>query len=232
MKSKTMGQRVSAVQLHNGGVHATDKGVLTVDPDRLMAFYPMEEEEESSLYDEAKDTHNGEIKGAKRTPGIAGNALFFDEADYAQVPNHNELNFGFDDMTYCFYLRPESEGSVLQKRTSDGGYEIRFEDGRITAVFEDEDLGKEELVSDTTLSPDKEYFIAVVRDAGVGRLYINMNLKEETGAEYNLTNTSPLFIGDKEKDFRGVVDEVYLYDRALAEHELRSIHEMYTAPSQ
>jgi len=227
-----MGQYVSAVQLHNGGVHVAEETTLTVDPDRLMAFYPMEGEEGSALYDEARDTHNGEIKGAERTAGVAGNALFFDEADYAQVPDHDELDFGFGDMTYCLFLQPESEGSVLQKRTSDGGYGIRFEDSRITAAFEDDDLQKGELVSDTLLSPDEEYFIAVVRSEGVGRLYIDMNLEGETGAEHNLANTSPLVLGGKEGEFRGLVDEVYLYNRALAEHELRSIHEMYTGSSQ
>ncbi|MFD1563092.1 LamG-like jellyroll fold domain-containing protein [Haloarchaeobius amylolyticus] len=197
-----------------------------MDRDGLIAFYPMEEKKGSILLvDESKNGNDGRIYGPTRIDGNISQALAFDIGDHVEVRGHSKFNFDLDDFASCFFLLPQEEGTVLQKSDNESGYEIRIEDSKIKASFWD-DVGSTQL--EAGISIGEEYFIAVVREAGNARLYINSKLRDLGDAELELTNTEPLLLGDMtDEGFSGILDEIYFYDRNLSQREVRNIYQKY-----
>jgi hypothetical protein len=225
-----MANYVSKILLDRGGVHTSDRGAaLTVNQEGLIGFYPMEENSETILLDESKNKNTGRIHGPTHTTGRAGQALRFDEDAHVEIPSM-AVDFDSDNFTYCLFAVKNKEGKILHKRDDKIGYEARFEDDRIKAVFQDGHTGTE-LISDTRISTDEFYFIAVVRKNRWVKLYVNAAMEHEQEAEYDLRNKGSLRLGDiAEQGFDGILDEVYVYDRGLDDWEIQNIYEKYIGP--
>jgi hypothetical protein len=213
--------------------------------DGLIAFYPFN----GNANDETLNGFDGVVYGASLSSDRFGDpdrAYFFDGADdYILVAHSETLNVATGEFSVCCWVRfseiPGLNGRLVSKMGAgttgpahgdgDGytltiyGIEHYFDRGRAFINIQQAGVGDVAITAGPLLV-DEWYFLAGVRDSSdVLRLYVN-------GCEADLSSSlrigqceADLVIGAKiaegdEKYFRGWIDDVRIYNRALAPDEL------------
>ncbi|MCB0549792.1 MAG: gliding motility-associated C-terminal domain-containing protein [Phaeodactylibacter sp.] len=211
----------------------------------LVAYYTLD-----SIYrDVTGNTANTGTPagGPYFTCGAERDALFLDGQDDEVVILSGPVNDEFDDedVTVSLYIKPAGgDGTqyVLSKRSPScfGGNEfyIRYvpSSRTVNAVLL-ETPDKSVFLSHQLKNTACWQHIAVVREGGRARLYINGERVQllTTANRLDIFNDGNLTIGNSdcktatEKPFRGLVDELRVYNRALDDKEIR---ELYFAPDQ
>jgi hypothetical protein len=100
-------------------------------------------------------------------------------------------------------------------------------------VFSVNGASPEDPDSDTALRADHWYHVAVTYDsaAGFARFYVDGKLDHEAGYEGSVEAVlGPLAVGgwlgpDESYWWHGGIDEVCVYDRALADNEIETLHQ-------
>ena len=173
------------------------------------------------------------------TTGFLGNALTFDgQDDYVTVPR-----FIQDDFTLCFWLRTTD----VAKTTGRGA---QWWDGKglVDATVSDlaSDFGATlhndkfcfgvgeagargvTLISRSVVNDDVWHFLAVTRNSTTGEILLYVDSEEEAGANGPMgsLDAAPsitlgaLQTGGPDTYFKGMIDEVSVYDRVLTWEEL------------
>ena len=177
------------------------------------------------------------IEGARpfRWMGLMMRGIFI-----GSVNNH----FQKKDFSISIYIKPldfTSTQNIIAKRedcSSDNAFSISFNPqlNNVTVTLS-ENSSKSANVS-ATLDIDKcWHHIAFVRSGNRSLLYINGILKQEKTAvsRVEILNNAALWLGSSvcsamgERRFKGLVDELRVYDRALSRQE---VEELYIAPDQ
>lgn len=211
----------------------------------LVAYYSLD-----SIYrDVTGNTANtGTASGGPYfTCGAEGEALALDgqndEVSILGGPVNDE--FDDEDVTVSLYIKPTGgDGTqyVLSKRSPScfGGNEfyIRYVPASrtVNAVFL-ETPDKSVFLSHQLTNTACWQHVAVVREGGRARLYINGERVQllTTANRLDVFNDGDLTLGNSdcksatEKAFRGLIDELRVYNRALDDQEIR---ELYFAPDQ
>ncbi|MCB0584389.1 MAG: gliding motility-associated C-terminal domain-containing protein [Phaeodactylibacter sp.] len=181
------------------------------------------------------------------TCGAAGQALVLDGQDDEVVILSGPVNDEFDDedLTVSLYIKPTGgDGTqyVLSKRSPScfGGNEfyIRYvpTTRTVNAVFL-ETADKSVFLSHQLTNTACWQHVAVVREGGRARLYINGERVQllTTANRLDVFNDGDLTIGNgdcktaTERPFKGLIDEIRVYNRALDDREIR---DLYFAPDQ
>ena len=180
--------------------------------------------------DSSPEGNDGAREGPTWVTGLVDNALSFDGVnDYVQVPHSASLNIS-DVITLeaWIYMPARSSdlwGYVLCKYTYTiygliiGGTtapgDLQFWIGN-SSVFS--------AAPHATLSLNTWYHVVATFDGSVMKLYINGALNASTTVTRTIpTSTEDLFIGDRydhTRHFKGVIDEVRIYNRALSAREI------------
>jgi hypothetical protein len=190
------------------------------------------------------------VNGVGFTNGVVGQAFAFDGADDAViVSNAPGLNFGSgQDFSIEAWIEPRSSTtyygvmSIVDKRlspvwTQDVGYEFNLGDGQLHFRMSDSLSGPS--YGFGPAGPDMRdgtfhhVAVTVARNSATGgKLYVDGQMVltfDPTVAAGNLSNTEPLRIGVNANstffsNFKGAIDEVSLYNRALAAAEIQAIY--------
>lgn len=179
--------------------------------------------------------------------GALGEALALDGQDDEVVILGGPVNEEFDDedVTVSLYIKPTGGTGtqyVLSKRSPScfGGNEfyIRYvpDTRTVNAVFLETPEKSVFLAHQITNTACWQH-IAVVREGGRARLYINGERVKllSTANRLDVFNDGDLTIGNSdcktatERPFQGLIDELRVYNRALDDKEIR---ELYFAPDQ
>jgi hypothetical protein len=213
--------------MHHGTVRVTSPGLspvgvpvtLKVKPHStgLVGAWGFDETRGTTAKDSSHPRNTGRISGAKRTRGRHGGALSFDGInDRVTVPDAKALDL--DHLTLEAWLRPRrggSQGAVLVKGRA---YRL-FSGRRLTAhVFTSADR----TLRGPRLRRNAWSHVAITWDGAVRRLYVNGE-QVATGALSGTTvkTSAPLRIGGVGGEwFRGRIDDVRVYDRALSAAEI------------
>lgn len=167
----------------------------------------------------------------KLTDGIRGKALDLRSGGLLKLPS-DRANADFDGpFTIAFFVRPEPwdrdrEMPVLLGKgewQADGWF-VQLYRGKLRVS-----LGEDRVLDAGTLAPGRWTHVAVVFNGEDARLYLDA---DEVGFLEGVAppgpSTRPLLIGGyrepgqpEEFPFRGCLDEILLYRRALSEDELR-----------
>lgn len=200
----------------------------------------------------ARDTignDNGTLKnGTGYLPGIRGMAFNFNRCanNYVEAAHDDAFGFGTSDFTietwvnFRFWVpsydydRPDTiflgvdEGSGETSKWFFG-----FHAGKLTFHINSPTLGAKWAL-DTVFTPetDKWYNLALMRQNGVFKMYVNGLL---IGTDSSLTDVSipnpnaPLTIGQAEGlgFIDGMMDETAIYTRALTEKQIQEIYQLY-----
>lgn len=213
----------------------------------LVAYYSFNDCE---AFDQTGNGSNGKLFGNIQCwCGIDQQGLLFDGFDdYVEFEGLVNKYFNTTDFTISFYIKPEQRSvfkqSLLSKRadcTEDFMLDIQL------------DQNNKEVFTDFHESPEKDYpFIsppyeetgwmhyALVRNGVQAHTYINGELVMKgvrcsgvdifNGALLSFSN-SPCIGTDGTRRFKGVLDELRVYDRALGKEEIEQLYNRYPIES-
>jgi YD repeat-containing protein len=204
-----------------------------------VAAYSFDEGEGATLTDLAGE-NDGELKNGAEWAGAGkfGGAMRFDgKDDIVTVPDSDDLDFT-TAFTLEAWVRPEERNvwsSVLTKeRGGSLSYQIHAEGPGRPAAYIDTSEGAPAVTGEDALPVKTWSHLALTYDEEELRLYVNGELEGTSpGAGSVTTSAGPLQIGGnvvwgEDDSYKGLIDEVRLYDRALSEKE---IEEDRSAPS-
>ncbi len=177
--------------------------------------------------------------------GVEGNALVFDgRDDFATFLGPVNRYFNTSDFTVSFYFRPESNSafaqSLLSKRAAcDEEAQLDFHldalRRRVEVSFRDGPYAAYRRLSPPL--PGTEWVhVALVREGSVARTYVNGHLYVEVNrcsgmdidntAELAFSN-SPCVQGGGSVRFRGRLDQLRVYDRALSSSQIAALYRLF-----
>ena len=204
----------------------------TGTPRAPVAAWSFDEGSGTTAHDATGDGHEGTVEGPKWTAGKFGSGLEFDgeASDCVSVPNSAQLQLG-GDFTLEAWVKPaasgESEPIIFKETPWFTSYGIYFglsETGHLEG-YVGEEWELEKTVDPTKLQKGAWSHVALTFDGSQLRLYVNGGLVSTHAAEGAGSSTGPLSIGCAREwgdGFKGAIDEVGIYDRALSAEEVAS----------
>jgi hypothetical protein len=205
--------------------------------ENLIAYYPFN----GNAVNEVNTENIGTVEGATLTSDINtldNKAYFFDGVDDVITINHDDI-FNFSDQFTISALVKADEiktQTIIRKGSQVNGadispFSISFsQTGDI--VFTMATMNGEETSS--AIVPDYQantwYLITGVFKNSELLLYVNGELKasEMLAGAVNVTN-EPVLIGTRlrlpSSTFKGIIDEIRMYDIALSESEIRALYD-------
>jgi hypothetical protein len=228
--------RIDEVRVYNRALSAAEIGAdraapLETPPATPVAAYAFDEGEGETLLDLAGE-NDGTVEGATWVPGKYGSSLRFDgEGDCVTVPNSAALGLG-EEFTIEAWAKadyPLAEDPIIFKE-SEGSYSYTLglgfsETGKAEGwVGEEGGEATESVVSTEALEPNVWTHLALTYDGSKLRLYVNGALAATKSLPgITLASEGPLTIGCApafEEAFRGRIDEIRIYQRALEAGEV------------
>ncbi len=212
----------------NGGSSPPVRGAQTVSggPSHAVASFGFEEAAGSTIADESGG-NDGTLGGATRTSsGRFGRALSFDgDDDIATVPDATPLDLTAA-MTLEAWVRPRAATnwrSVLFKESA-GGLAYALYANSDTDVPSANIGGDSGARGTAELDPDKWAHLAATYDSATLRLFVNgAQVASRPLPDALAPGDGPLTFGANNvwgERFRGLIDEVRVYNRALSAAEI------------
>ncbi len=198
-----------------------------VDDSNLVGYWSFDEGSGTTVHDSSIYRNHGIIIGASwETDGKINGALSFDGInDYISVPDDSSLHT--DDLTVSLWVKPfdDSDNFMIDKYGLSEGFFIRIIDDKW--VFHVNGLVVESI---STVQIEEWTFIVGKTDGNFLYIYINGVLDNMYDAPRDVVNSAnyTLYMGTGGVSyFKGVLDEVRIYKRALSDNE---IGELYNQP--
>ncbi|WP_347275227.1 Ig-like domain-containing protein [Candidatus Kuenenia sp.] len=215
-----------------------------------QAYYTFDEGTGSTATDSSGNNRNGTITGATWTTGKIGDALNFDGNDYVTIPSMN-----YDEISVSAWFNKNTSGTNIifggfrynadvQLRE---GFDLYFNSGtpnrlRFVATTRNTSWARtvKEATKDFTDSNGSWYHVVGTynKTTGEQKLYVDGQLVDtQTHPSWNvivpLTDRNYMAIGTRYTDFgffRGIIDDVQIYNRALSGQEVLSLFNNATTP--
>ena len=170
--------------------------------------------------------------------GVVGEALAFDgRSTYLELDGPINAYFTTSDFTLSFYLKPTGRQPLAQALlvkaddcSLDGSVVLSYASAtRTLDTHLHESAHKSYRHLDYTLLAEGWLHYTLVREGGEARTYLNGELQRETRrcSGVDLTSAAPLRFGRphcRTSPFRGLLDELRVYDRALTPAEVRAVY--------
>jgi hypothetical protein len=205
----------------------------------VISYWKFDENEGDIVYDVTSNENDGAINGASWTSGKAAGALSFDgNDDYVNCGKDTTLDLGTGDFSICAWVKTSGDGiqMIMNKRSVNPeypGYQLSIGssgEARL-GLFDGSQAypnNFKEIASVIKINDGRWHFICGVADRfSSGYIYVDGQLN---GSD-NITNYSGsldapdanLHIGANQtgdNPFRGVIDEVIIYNKALSASEV------------
>lgn len=208
----------------------------------LIAYYSFNQ---CDARDDSGNGSDGKLFGSVGCwCGIEGEGLLLDGVrDYIEFHGRVNRYFNTTDFTISFYFKPEQyipfTQSLISKRETCEEYYmldllLNMSNAEVqTNVYETPYKFYPE-ISPTIDSSNWQHF-ALVRDGFKASTFINGQLRREgfrcsgvdIGNEAVLSFSNSPCLGRSSRRFKGVLDELRVYDRALSESEIQILYELY-----
>lgn len=177
--------------------------------------------------------------------GVEDEGLLLDgQSAYIEFQGPVNDYFTTSDFTLSFYFKPEARSvfplSLLSKREDCGEDHfldilLNFTQDEVTTHLQQSAVKYFSNLSPAPAEGNWMHF-ALVREGVYARTYINGTLQRESRrcSGIDISNDAPLSIGNspciqtgRARRFRGVLDELRVYDRALKEDEIKTLYELF-----
>jgi hypothetical protein len=209
-------------------VHAQEEG--------LVGYWNFDEGGESLIRDASGNGHDGSFKDARWVPGKVNQALNFEKGGFVEIPDQADLRLQ-KDFTITAWInktRASKKGSsmgIVSKSSPDGwDYDLFMSTSRLEhpAFYSDAFKapgGDIEVISTMPVKLNEWHHIAVTREASYAKIYLDGVVTGTATLPEDLASSSNnLFIGhDHDGRFTGSIDEVRIYNRALASEEIMDV---------
>ena len=215
--------------------------------DGLIAYYPFD----GNALDASGNGNNGtEYGGLKYKQGIKGDSASFDGIDdYIRVPSNPSLN-PVDQLSISFWVKVEGFTNVWSPIVHKGGPWLSGSSNReYTVWLRDTSLFHLTSAGDNSsqyytfaccamLDHWTHYVGIIDRQNHRMRVYVNGVLKVDANDPYSTfnNNSEDLLIGWTEEvnpaysPFKGQIDELRIYNRALTEDEVKELYKEFPTP--
>ena len=216
--------------------HSAEKG--------LVAYWAFEDEKGETASDSSGNGHDGELLGDPQwTDGYFGGGLEFDQAgDEVNIPFHEDLNLDTFTVTAWANVEPGSAGhrAVISSRDEPpvSGYIIYAEPGNKWQFWTGVGNRWSPITGPAINLGEWDHLAGTYAD-GEQKFYVNGELVGEVDAEPTLNTKQEFLIGAGANEratheylFKGIIDEVRIYDHALTQNEVASVMESDAAPVQ
>jgi hypothetical protein len=203
-------------------------------PEGMISYWKLDEGSGSTASDSVGGNH-GFLNGPVWTTGKVGNALSFDGNDYVDCGNDASLDISGTKITYEAWINHQftpgshSWGNVIRKH-HDAGNWIRFEANQEKVSFYLSGLNY--CTGQTTLSPNTWYHVVGTYDGQCMKVFVNgvEDGKLEIVKTITPHSSSNLYIGcsfygNYIEFWKGQIDEVAIYNRALTPTEILQHYE-------
>ena len=204
--------------------------------DALVAHYTFDQCDGRDALDGRSDATVYGV-GACRC-GVVNDALAFDgRSTYLEFTGPVNDYFTTSDFTVSYYLKPDGHQGLPQALLTkaadcslDGSLALTYTSGTRTLdarLHETEHKSYRHL--DYALPGPGWLHYTLVREGGEARTYLNGELQRETRrcSGVDLSSAAPLQFGKphcRTAAYRGLLDELRIYDRALTEAEVRALY--------
>ena len=208
---------------------------------KLVAHYPFN----GDAMDASGYNNHGIVSGAVLVPdrnGVENGAYYFDGVDdFIRVPNHPSLNFR-NGITVYFWMRIDEFFNREAHPVSHGSWRHRWKisispkaDGpkvRWTVKTNDDII---DLDTDQNFSTDTYYNITAVYTANRVEIYLNGEQEVSDTFSGNILTTNIDFMigqvlpGENSWNFKGVLDDIRIYNYALSSTEIKELYDQSTA---
>jgi hypothetical protein len=222
------------------GKGLTNKGQILIlvknfdDEGQLIAWYPCN----GTAFDKSGNDHHGTAKGAILTADFDGKPVssyyFNGGSQHIEVKNTPALNFQ-DGITLSLWCKPlltaDKETFLLSHGSWQSRWKLSFTPSGNLRWTINTITGIVDLDTDIVLKTDSIYHLSASYDGRTMMLFVNGKLntfKIQTGKIR--TTTLPLLIGqmlptDANYNFKGIMDEIKIYDYALNPGEIEKLFE-------
>lgn len=198
---------------------------------------------ESTTQDKVGSNNGTRIGTLTYAPGVAGQAFKLDGATaYIRVEDAPSLDLGDESFTIAAWINPSVVGGgayywVIDKSRGNSNLDFGFglhTDGRLRVTSRNVAI---DFSSPLPVTANVFTHIVVVQDAGLGliRLYVNGDMVASARvAGVAVTNDAPVVIGGRQTEtdvkhfFKGLIDEVLIFDRAISSEETRTLGQRIT----
>ncbi|MEW6593143.1 MAG: DUF2341 domain-containing protein, partial [Candidatus Hadarchaeota archaeon] len=183
--------------------------------------------------------NHGEIRGASFVDGRSGQALSFDGVnDMVMVGNRPSLNFGTGDFSLSVWMRtthPNSSFFIGKGAVDRPGYGVAHWGGNVSFSVTFGSSGFDRVAfPDAQVVDGNWHLVTAVREAGSLKLYIDGELAAGPSDPQvaGLSSGSDFIIGASPSYFyRGELDEIIVYDKALSADEVVQNYRGVAAPA-
>ncbi len=207
----------------------------------LAAYYNFD----GNFQDATGNTANSALVhgGPEFRCGLVGQAVYLDGGDdRIIIPGTDNVNREFDteDFSVSFYYKPVGSGGtpyLISKRSPDclGEHEFYVRYSPQTLTLETvmyENPGRNIRLIERLFNTSCWQMVTVVREATRVKLYINGKFAKDLGTagRIDISNDGELMIGfsncamGNEPPFKGLIDELRIYSRALKEEEVAGLY--------
>lgn len=223
----------------------------TAPPANMTAWFPLDETAGTSSADLAGVSNTGtHFNNPTPVPGEVDGALNFDGVDdYVEAADHSELNFDTGDFSIDAWITADNVSGIrpiVEKRSAlpTHGYSFFLYNGNLYLQLADAS-GTDDYCTSAPTSSCTNYGTAVfVADGNWHHVAVTVTRNDTAGIRFyvdgalaatenpasrpgSLTNSAPFRIGNKTIDgnsvFKGTIDELELFNRALSDAEISSI---------
>jgi|GEM_PF-4179605 hypothetical protein len=197
----------------------------------LVAYWDFNEGNGDTLHDKSGNGNNGIIKGATWINGVAGNALQFDGTNnYVEISNLTNFDFT-STFSYSFWIKIKEflpgTHNVIDKgeHAYNAAYGLFFQDSMLVGRYNHYVVANSVVFNSQQILDRWVHFVWVV-DSENQRLYMNGVMINQNPTTISSITTTPrplLLAGaiDRAYYFKGAMDEVHVYNHALAETEVK-----------
>ncbi|MDJ0841310.1 MAG: SBBP repeat-containing protein [Acidobacteriota bacterium] len=207
-------------------------------PRGLIGWWPFDETVHGFVADVIGGNRGDPDAGVSPTPGVVDGGLSLGNGQVT-VPHHPSLDLGTGDVTFDFWLDGVGNGTILHKydEVNDIGFVLYIEPliGPPHPLVMDLN-GSFFHPTNVSIQPNQWQHVAVVLDrtnAEEMRVYSNGRLAGTASlsgfpALNSLNNTRPLLIGGTPSGaggYRGSIDELEIFNRALTQAEIKTLYE-------
>ena len=210
--------------------------ICVTPPPNMVAWLTAD----NTANDSSGNGHNGTLQGAATytTGAVAGAFSLSVAADFVQVPNHPALNFAGDfSIDAWVNTTNTTTAAIIDKRTGTAnnptGYHLFLFGGQLGFQLADGSPFLNHLAPPPAINNGTWHHVAVTiarTSPTGGRLYVDGVLVltfDPTTRPGSIANAANLRIGQRyltaTQDFKGAIDEVELFDRAITAQEIQSI---------
>ncbi|MFH1724590.1 MAG: LamG-like jellyroll fold domain-containing protein, partial [Elusimicrobiota bacterium] len=201
-------------------------------PSGMVSYWTFDDPNDPGA-DDYGDNDGTLINGPVWTAGQVAGALMLDGVDdYVDTNGQDAFNFGTGDFTVALWMRPEIWGGYTPPLSNSvyagrwDGFHFEHEVGTICGRDEMRfDVAGTISCSNMVLSPGGWYHVVGVRRAGKAFFYVDGILRSQRAAAGNVDVGRNLLFGRNPDDtyprhFKGLIDDIAIYDRALTPQEV------------